>query len=121
MSSNCAWTQVIVDGTVAERSKQRPEFAAELQAMLWAARNGVGIPSSIGRGYIIEFGGPRLMFGLSIVPMAVVLLPPLLGWIEKRPRARVAAAAHRACTECDRAVARRGTTRSSGPWPPPLS
>ena len=41
---NFAIPDVMIDATVAERSKQRPELAAELQALCWGAINAAGAP-----------------------------------------------------------------------------
>ena len=56
-----------VRGTqVAERSKLRPDLAAELQALCWGAINTIGIPASIAKGYLYEAGGAKLIFTLCI-------------------------------------------------------
>ena len=51
---------------MSERMKQRPELGAELQALLWGAQNGMGAIASAARGYLLEAGGSRFMFGLCV-------------------------------------------------------
>lgn len=100
-SLNFAMPDVMIDATVAERSRQRPEYAAELQALCWGAINSVGLPFAIAKGYMLEGLGPKALFAVCIVAAACVLVPPCLGWIEKRPAVRP-----RGCLEGTRAVQR---------------
>ena len=99
ISLNFAMPDVMIDATVAERSKQRPEYAAELQALCWGAINSVGLPFEMAKGYMLEALGAKPIFAVCIGAAACVLVPPCCGWIEGRPSQRP-----RGCTEGTRTV-----------------
>lgn len=63
---NFAMPDVMIDATVAERAKVNPKRAADLQALCWGSLGVCMIPASIFKGYLLEWGGARLLFGLSI-------------------------------------------------------
>lgn len=83
---NFAMPDVIIDATVAERSKQRPEFGASLQALCWGSLGLCGMPSGIVSGYLLDAFGPRLLFGLAISAALAVCVPPLGGWLGEKRR-----------------------------------
>ena len=83
---NFALPDVMIDATVAERAKLRPDRAADLQALCWGSLGMLQIPAAISKGYLMDAGGPRLLFGLAIVTASCVTVPPLLGWLKEKRR-----------------------------------
>ena len=58
---NFAMPDVMIDASVAERSKLRPDLAAELQALCWGSINSIGIIAGISKGYLYQLGAPKLV------------------------------------------------------------
>jgi hypothetical protein len=81
---NFAMPDVMIDATVAERSKQRPHLAAELQALCWGSINTVSLPALVAKGYLYDAGGAKSILGVCIGTAACVLIPASLGWMESR-------------------------------------
>lgn len=98
---NFALPDVMIDATVAERCKSRPDLAAELQALCWGSISLIGIAPSIARGYLLNAGGPHLLFSLSIGSAFCVVIPPLLGWLAERRRPAPVGRCPRAQIICD--------------------
>lgn len=81
---NFAMPDVMIDATVAERCKVRPELGAELQALCWGSMGLIGIPAAALKGYLLIAYGPRMLFGLSILAALAVIVPPCCGWLGER-------------------------------------
>ena len=90
---NFAMPDVMIDATVAERSKRHPALGAELQALCWGSLGLFGLPAGLLKGLLLIWSGPRLLFGLSIVAAFAVTLPPLLGWLDEPKREHISARA----------------------------
>ena len=86
---NVAMCDVMVDATVAERTKQRPDLAAELQTLCWGSLGVFGVPAALSSGYLLHSYGPRVLFGLAVVCALGVTLAALLGWTGEAAAARV--------------------------------
>jgi len=84
---NFAMPDVMIDATVAERAKVRPELGAALQALCWGSLGVAGVPAGVVKGYLIEWYGARLLFGLAIFAALAVMVPPLGGWLGETRRA----------------------------------
>ena len=78
---NFSMPDVMIDATVAERSKVRPELGAELQALCWGSLGAFGLPAGIAKGFILTYFGPRPLFCLSTFAALAVVIPPRLGWL----------------------------------------
>ncbi len=87
VNMNFALPDVIIDATVAERSKVRPELGASLQALCWGSLGVLGVPSALAAGYLLDAHGPQLLFGLAISTAVAITVPPLCGWLGERRRA----------------------------------
>ena len=83
---NFAMPDVMIDATVAERAKAVPHRAADLQALCWGSLGVCGMVVSASLGYLNEAGGYQLLFGLSVVTSACVLISPALGWLGEKRR-----------------------------------
>lgn len=86
---NVALADVMIDATVAEQTKRRPELGAELQALCWGALGGFGTFAFLFSGWALEHTGPRMLFACSIGSSACAAVPGALRWLgEPTPRAR---------------------------------
>lgn len=84
MNVNFSMPDVMIDATVAERSQQRPELAADLQALCWGSNSMISIVAQCTKGYLYVLGGARLVLGICVATAACVLVPPLNGWVDER-------------------------------------
>eukprot|EP00516_Mucochytrium_quahogii_P007591 CAMPEP_0203751108 /NCGR_PEP_ID=MMETSP0098-20131031/5233_1 /ASSEMBLY_ACC=CAM_ASM_000208 /TAXON_ID=96639 /ORGANISM=" , Strain NY0313808BC1" /LENGTH=595 /DNA_ID=CAMNT_0050640683 /DNA_START=334 /DNA_END=2121 /DNA_ORIENTATION=- len=75
---------VMIDASVAERCRTHPHLASDLQTLCWASF-GIGkLLAAVTWSEVYEWGGdrgPRILFGLTMVTSAAVLVPSLLGWL----------------------------------------
>ena len=86
---NVTLADVMIDATVAEQTKRRPELGAELQALSWGALGGFGTIAYVFSGWALENVGPRILFAFSIGSSACAAIPGAFRWLgEPRPRAR---------------------------------
>ena len=83
---NNAIPDVMIDATVAERSRVRPDLTANLQALCWCSLYAFSIPVFAISGYIISKVGPRINIGGAIATAAAVGVPALLGWLGEKRR-----------------------------------
>ena len=73
---------VMIDATVVERTKLRPDLAAELQGLCWGSINTIGVPFAIAKARAVPLaGGAKLLFGFCIATAACVIIPPACGWV----------------------------------------
>ena len=102
---NVAMADVMIDATVAERSKERPELAADMQALCWGSLGAFGVPAALLSGVLLERAGPRLLFAFAAAAASSIAVPASLGWLGERQRLplRIAGgtllAARRRCAE----------------------
>ena len=94
-----AMPDVMIDATVAERAKLRPDLAAEMQALCWGSLGLIGLFGTTAAGYLVELGGPRLLFTLAIGSCACAAVPALMGWVgdKQGPHRRIGPAAKELC------------------------
>jgi folate/biopterin transporter len=77
---------VMIDASVAERSKTHPRLASDLQTLCWVSF-GIGkILSAASSGWLYDAPavGSRGLFGLTALTSLVVLVPARLGWLGER-------------------------------------
>ena len=104
---NFAMPDVMIDATVAERAKAAPKRTADLQALCWGSLGVLGIPMALVKGYLLEAGGSRLLFALSVLTSACVLAPPLLGWLGEARRPGGCAETRRLCRSLSSTLAKQ--------------
>uniref|UniRef100_A0A7S0J6I0 Uncharacterized protein n=1 Tax=Calcidiscus leptoporus TaxID=127549 RepID=A0A7S0J6I0_9EUKA len=100
---NVAMADVMVDATVAQRAKQRPELAADMQALCWASLGSFGVPAALISGVLLSHFGPRLLFSVAAIAATSIVFPAAAGWLgEKRAahaRSAPFTAVRRRCAE----------------------
>ena len=71
---------VIIDASVAERCRDRPEFASDLQTLCWGSFGMGKIVSSSSAGIIYDKIGSRGLLGLTVITSMMMLPPSLRIW-----------------------------------------
>jgi len=79
---------VMVDGTTAEKSRDHPHLAADLQSLSWGSLYACATLANLGVGYAVAPAGlgARGTFGLCAVTSLAVLIPAAAGWLGDAPR-----------------------------------
>lgn len=76
---------VMIDASIAEKCKQYPKFASDLQALCWGAYALFSVLGFATSGVIIQYAGPRLTFGILVITSTMVFASGSLGYLgEKR-------------------------------------
>ena len=78
----------MVDGTTAEKSRDHPHLAADLQSLSWGSLYACATLANLGVGYAVAPAGlgARGTFGLCAVTSLAVLIPAAAGWLGDAPR-----------------------------------
>ena len=85
-NASFAVPDVMLDATVAERCRLRPDLAAELQALCSGSFGVFSAPSALVVGVMVERVGAQPVFFLFLFCALAVVGPPLLGWLGERRR-----------------------------------
>jgi len=76
---------VMIDGSIAERSSEVPMYAADLQSLCWMSFGIFQILSMLVAPRMLETLGTRSLFGAATFTALAVTIPTSLGWMgEKR-------------------------------------
>lgn len=68
-----ALPDVMVDAIVAERSRERPELAADLQSLCWGSLTLCGFLGSLVKGPLLQAYGPEFLFGISALAPLLIM------------------------------------------------
>mmetsp|Transcript_31348 Transcript_31348/g.58343 ORF Transcript_31348/g.58343 Transcript_31348/m.58343 type:complete len:551 (-) Transcript_31348:1096-2748(-) len=71
---------VMVDGIIAERSRQYPQFASDLQSLCWGCMSICAILAYLTSGYMIANFGSIAIFRILIGSSAIILVAGSLNW-----------------------------------------
>ena len=83
-----ALADVMIDGSSGEKAHERPDMAADLQAIMHCASYLVGFFGDIVVGYIVDpdVVGSRGVFGLFIITALSFTIPTAMGWLGEQPQ-----------------------------------
>jgi hypothetical protein len=76
---------VMIDGSIAEKSSATPFHAADLQSFCWMSFGMVKILSLLIAPIVFESFGARALFGLCAFTALAVVLPSLFNWLGEVP------------------------------------
>lgn len=71
---------VMVDGIIAERSRQYPQFASDLQSLCWGCMSVCAILAYLTSGFMIANFGSIVIFRILISSSAIILVAGSLNW-----------------------------------------
>jgi hypothetical protein len=81
---NCAliddFLDVMVDGLIAERARDYPKFATDLQSLCWGCMSICAIVGYLSSGYMVTTYGSITMFRVLIVTPLVIMTGGLFNW-----------------------------------------
>jgi hypothetical protein len=72
---------VMIDGSIAEKSSEVPYHAADLQSLCWISFGLVKIVSLLIAPWVFDLYGARALFGLCTLTAAAVAGPSLFNWM----------------------------------------
>lgn len=81
---NVAVADVMIDATICERTQERPDMAARLQALVLGSSGLLAAPAAIISGYLLANVGTQSLFGLGAACAVSVSIPALFGWVSEK-------------------------------------
>jgi hypothetical protein len=72
---------VMIDASIAEKCKQYPKFASDLQALCWGAYAIFAVAGFATSGVMIQYAGPRLTFGILVFTSVLVFATGVFGFL----------------------------------------
>jgi hypothetical protein len=77
---------VMIDGSIAEKSSEQPVHAADLQSLCWISFGIFKIISLLAAPYVFDKTlDSRTLFGWSTLTALAVMIPSCLGWMGEKP------------------------------------
>lgn len=83
-SHSTASPDVMIDATVAEKSRVYPSMASKLQALCASSLAVCGVLSTLSAGVLVQHVGVIHSFALMALTSAVMIPPALLGWLGEK-------------------------------------
>jgi len=75
---------LLSEAKYAERIAQVPAYGPGLLSYVWAGLSAGGMVAVLLSGVVIDISGPKLVFCLVTVPVVLVLVPVLMGYLEEQ-------------------------------------